>query len=162
MESKTQCPLCMDLHSNCFVEQTEIDGKAFESYICFECGMTSNSYLAFDSDKLEEYTKSHSALMNDLRIMDEERGIVWFPSVINMGEKGIIYPDGKLNDWYWHYAKVVDVPEDEREKYGGMDKRLDIENPQKFGQFEFMDACRAMGIVVQDGDDVGSVGDFSG
>ena len=28
--------------------------------------------------------------------MDEERGIVWFPSVINMGEKGIIYPDGNL------------------------------------------------------------------
>ena len=51
-------------------------------------------------DKLEEYTKNNSELMNDLKIMDEERGIVWFPSVINMGEKGIIYPDGKLTDWY--------------------------------------------------------------
>ena len=162
MEEKTNCPCDADLYDNCFVEKTEIEGKPFESYMCFDCGMTSNSYLAFDSEKLEEYTKTHSKLMNDLKIIDEKRGIVWFPSVINMGEKGIIYPDGKLNDWYWHYAKVVDVPEDEREKYGGMDKRLDIENPQKFGQFEFMDACRAMGIVVQDGDDVGSAGDFSG
>ena len=68
--------------------------------MCFDCGMTSNSYLAFDSDKLEEYTKNNSELMNDLKIMDEERGIVWFPSVINMGEKGIIYPDGKLTDWF--------------------------------------------------------------
>ena len=41
--------------------------------------------------------------MNDLKIMDEERGIVWFPSVINMGEKGIIYPDGFFQDWKWHY-----------------------------------------------------------
>ena len=86
--------------------------------------------------------------MNDLRIMDEERGLVWFPSVINMGEKGIIYPDGVLTDWNWHYAKVVDIPKEQREHYDGHSKKLDIENPQKFGQFEFMDACKAMGIVV--------------
>ena len=148
MESKTNCPCDADLYNNCFVEKTEVDGKPFESYMCFDCGMTTNSYLAFDSEKLEEYTKSHSALMNDLRIMDEERGLVWFPSVINMGEKGIIYPDGVLTDWNWHYAKVVDIPEEQREHYDGHSKKLDIENPQKFSQFEFMDACKAMGIVV--------------
>ena len=116
MEQKSKCPLCNDLYDNCFVEQTVIEDKPFESYMCFQCGMTSNSYLAFDSDKLEEYTKSHSELMNDLKIMDEERGIAWFPSVINMGEKGIIYPDGTLTDWHWHYAKVIDIPEKDREK----------------------------------------------
>ena len=89
MEEKTNCPCDADLYNNCFVEKTEIEGKPFESYICFDCGMTSNSYLAFDSDKLEEYTKNNSELMNDLKIMDEERGIVWFPSVINMGLKRV-------------------------------------------------------------------------
>ena len=87
MESKTNCPCDADLYNNCFVEKTEVDGKPFESYMCFDCGMTTNSYLAFDSEtlaralqrrsdseKLEDYTQSHSALMNDLRIMDEERG----------------------------------------------------------------------------------------
>ncbi len=152
MESRTKCPLCRDLHNNCIVEQTEVDGKPFESYICFGCGMTTNSYLSFDSDKLEEYTQSHSALMNDLKIMDEERGLVWFPSVLNMGEKGIIYPDGTINDWYWHYAKVVDIPEEERENYDGMKRKLDIENPEVFGSFEFMDACKSMGIILEDGD----------
>ena len=44
MEEKTNCPLCKDLHSNCFVEKTEVEGKPFESYICFSCGMTSNSF----------------------------------------------------------------------------------------------------------------------
>jgi len=150
METKTKCPC--DLNSkNCFVEQTEIDDKPFESYMCFDCGMTSNSYLSYDSEKLEEYTKNQSALMNDLKVMDEERGIVWFPSVINMGEKGIIYPDGTINDWYWHYAKVVDIPEEEREKYDGHEKRLDVENSEKFGQFEFMKACKSMGIIKEDG-----------
>ena len=151
MESKTNCPCEANLYDNCFVEQTEIEGKPFESYMCFDCGMTSNSYLAFDSEKLEDYTKSHSKLMNDLRIMDEERGIVWFPSVINMGEKGIIYPDGELTDWYWHYAKVVEIPEDERENYDGHEKRLDVENSEKFGQFEFKKACQAMGVLLDDG-----------
>tara|TARA_R110002033_G_scaffold170730_1_gene213960 strand:- start:1364 stop:1819 length:456 start_codon:yes stop_codon:yes gene_type:complete len=151
MEQKTKCPLCQDLHDNCFVEQTEIEGKPFESYICFSCGMTSNSYLAFDSEKLEEYTKSHSQLMNDLKIFDNERDIVWFPSVINMGEKGIIYPEGSVNNWNWYYANVVEIPEDDRKQYEGHERRLDVENAQKFGQFEFIDACQAMGVIKDNG-----------
>ncbi len=147
MEEKTKCPLCEDLHNNCFVERTEVEGKPFESYMCFGCGMTTNSYMAIDSDKLEELTKNNTQLMNDLKIMDEERGLIWFPSVVNMGEKGLIYPDGVKTDWHWHYAKVIDVPEEQRKHYEGHDKRLDIENPEVFGQFEFMDACQAMGII---------------
>ena len=87
----------------------------------------------------------------DLKIFDKKRGLVWFPSVINMGPKGIIYPEGTVNDWYWNFASVIDVPEEERDQYEGHDKRLDIENPQKFGQFEFMEACKAMGIVKDNG-----------
>jgi len=151
MESRTSCPICKDLHDNCVVEKTEIDGLPFESYICFECGMTSNSHFALDSEHLEKAAENNTDLMNDLKIIDEERGIVWFPSVINMGEKGIIYPDGEIYDWKWHYASVVEVAEDEKEKYDGMEKRLDIENPQIFGQFEFKKACQAMGVVLDDG-----------
>jgi hypothetical protein len=150
MENKTNCPLCEDLHKHCLVEQTEVEGEPFESYICFVCGLTSNSYFALDSEHLEKATENNTQLMNDLKVIDEERGIVWFPSVINMGEKGIIYPDGLAHDWYWHYAEVVDVPEEERDQYDGHDKRLDLENPQIFGQFEFMDACKAMGIIIDE------------
>ena len=151
MEQKTSCPICKDLHNNCVVEKTEIDGLPFESYICFECGLTTNSHFALDSEHLEKATENNTQLMNDLKIIDEERSLVWYPSVINMGEKGIIYPDGSITDWHWYYAAVVDVSEDEREKYDGMEKRLDIENPQKFGQFEFMSACVAMGVIKENG-----------
>ena len=157
MERKTTCPICKDLHDHCVVEETEVGGKLFKSYICFECGMTTNTHFALDSEHLEQATENNSQLMNDLKIIDEDRGLVWYPSVVNMGERGIIYPDGAITDWFWYYAKVVDVPEEEREKYDGMEKRLDIENPQKFGQFEFMDACRAMGIVVEAGDEIEGV-----
>jgi hypothetical protein len=149
MESKTNCPLCKELHNNCFLEQTELDGEPFESYMCFGCGMTTNSYFSLESEKLEEMVENNTQLMNDLKIIDDERGLIWFPSVVNMGERGLIYPDGKVNDWYWYYAKIIDVPEEERDQYEGHDKRLDLDNPQKFGQFEFMDACKAMGIMVE-------------
>tara|TARA_B100002019_G_C21221774_1_gene575117 strand:- start:494 stop:955 length:462 start_codon:yes stop_codon:yes gene_type:complete len=147
MEEKTTCPLCKDLSNKCFVERTEIEGEPFESYLCFQCGMTSNSYMAIDSEKLEDMVKGNTQLMNEAKIIDEERDIIWFPSVINMGEKGMIYPDGTTSNWHWYYARVVDVTEEEREKYDGMEKRLDIETPQKFGQFEFTEACMAMGII---------------
>jgi hypothetical protein len=147
MEQKTVCPVCEDLSNNCFVEKTKVQNIPFESYLCFDCGMTTNSYYALDSEKLEEMVENNTQLMNDLKFMDNERGLVWFPSVINMGEKGIIYPDGLPTDWNWHYASVIEVPEEERDQYEGHDKRLDLENPQKFGQFEFMEACKAMGIV---------------
>jgi len=151
MEEKTTCPVCQELSTNCLVEKTEVKGEPFESYLCFVCGMTTNSHFAIDSEHLEKMVENNTELMNDLRIMDEERGLVWFPSVINMGQKGIIYPEGLATDWNWCYAPVIDVPEEEREQYDGHDKRLDIENPLKFGQFEFMEACKAMGIV-KDGD----------
>ena len=67
MEEKTKCPLCEDLNKNCFVERTEVEGLPFESYMCFGCGMTTNSYMAIDSDKLEELTKNNTQLMNDLK-----------------------------------------------------------------------------------------------
>ena len=148
MESRTNCPLCKELHNNCFLEQTELDGEPFESYMCFGCGMTTNSYFSLESEKLEVMVENNTQLMNDLKIIDDERGLIWFPAVVNMGERGLIYPDGVVTDWYWNYAKIIDVPEDERDQYEGHDKRLDLENPQKFGQFEFMDACKAMGITV--------------
>jgi|TARA_B100001123_G_C15328380_1_gene1030358 hypothetical protein len=147
MEVKVTCPVCEDLGNKCFVEQTEVKGKPFESYLCFDCGMTTNSHFAVDSEHLEKMVENNTALMNDLKVIDEERGLVWFPSVINMGERGIIYPEGVPTDWYWCYAPVVDVPEEDRDKYDGHDKRLDIENPRKFGQFEFIKACLEMGVI---------------
>ena len=146
MEEKTKCPCGLD-SNNCFVEKTEIEEKPFESYICFQCGMTSNTYLAFDSEKLEEYTKNHSKLMNNLKIFDNERGIVWFPSVINMGKLGMIYPEGTKNEYVWKYAKVIEIPEEEREKYDNHTERLDVDGAETFEQHNFMGACKAMGIT---------------
>ena len=83
-ETKVKCPCDLDTHNNCFLEQTEVKGEPFDSYLCFHCGMTTNSYMALDSEKLETMVSGNTQFMNDLKIIDEERGLVWFPSLINM------------------------------------------------------------------------------
>ena len=146
MERVITCPHCLDT-DNCFEEIQE----NFSSYLCFSCGFMSDSRYEVGNIELIENLKKSPKLVRESQFEDKQRKIIWFPSVINMGEKGIIYPDGQLTDWYWHYAKVVDIPEEDREKYDGHERRLDVENSEKFGQYEFMEACKSMGIIKEDG-----------
>ena len=95
-----------------------------------------------------ENLKTSPQLVRDSQFEDKDRNIVWFPAVINMGTKGIIFPEGKSKTNYvWKYAKVVEIPEEERANYNNYDKRLDVENAQVYGKFEFFKACQHMGII---------------
>ncbi len=144
MESKIKCPVCKS-KAQCFDEYVEEDN--FHSYLCFKCGYTSNSKFKYGSDELLSSLEASPKLIIELQIADWERDIVWIPSVLNMGEKGIIFPEGTYEDWSWKYAKVVDIPEEDREKYNGEEKRLDVESANIYGQREFLKACKDMGIV---------------
>ena len=146
MERVIVCPVCGDVHS-CFEDVQE----TFKSYMCFNCGFMSHS--GYTNDKISEIDHT-SQLIRELAFLDDERDIYWYPSVVNMGKLGIIYPDGLPHDWNWKFAKVVQVSEEDKEKYPiiGRDgeyytERLDVDNAMEFGQFEFLDACKAMGIV---------------
>ncbi len=144
MESKIKCPVCKS-KAQCFDEYVEEDN--FHSYLCFKCGYTSNSKFTYGSDELLSSLEASPQLIIELQVADWERDIVWIPSVLNMGEKGIIFPEGTYEDWSWKYAKVVDIPEEDREKYNGEEKRLDVESANIYGQHEFLKACKDMGIV---------------
>ena len=142
MEKVITCPLCFD-SDNCFEEMQE----EHSSYLCFHCGFMSDSQYEIGSLQLIENLKKSPKLVQDLKFEDKERDIVWFPSVINMGKLGIIFPEGEVDDYVWKYAKVVDIPEEERVVYDNYDQRLDVENAETFGQYEFIRACKAMGIT---------------
>ena len=108
----------------------------------------SDSRYEIDSVNLIENLKKSPKLVQDLQFKDLKRNIVWFPAVINMGEKGLIFPEGTNEENYvWKYAQVVDIPESEREKYDNYDRRLDIENAESFGKNGFLEACKTMGIT---------------
>ncbi len=153
-EIQIKCPHCYS-QEKCFEETVERkDDDDFKSYLCFNCGYTSNSLYSEESKVKNQHLESTAQIIRDLEFFDEERKIYWYPSVINMGPKGIIYPEGDVENWYWRYAEVIFIPEEERKNYPvpGKDgefyeSRLDTEGAKRFGQFEFLDACRAMGIV---------------
>ena len=142
MERVIDCPCCFDV-DRCF----EDIQKDFSSYRCFNCGFMSDSRYEIDSIGLIENLKKSPKLVQDLQFKDLKRNIVWFPAVINMGEKGLIFPEGQPDNYVWKYAQVVDVPEEEREKYNNYDRRLDVENAESYGQNGFLEACKAMGIT---------------
>ena len=142
MEKVIDCPVCFDT-DNCFEDVQE----GFSSYLCFRCGFMSDSRYSTDSLELDDNLKKSPKLVKESQFQDKNRGIVWFPSVINMGSLGIIYPEGEANYFVWKYAKVVDIPESDKDKYDGHEKRLDVENAETFEQHNFMGACKAMGIT---------------
>ena len=142
MERVIDCPVCFNT-DNCFEEIQE----KFSSYLCFSCGFMSDSRYEAGNLQLIENLKKSPQLVQDSKFEDTHRNIVWFPSVINMGKLGMIFPEGKPNEYVWKYARVVDIPEEERPMYDNHTQRLDVDNAETFGQYEFMKACEQMGIT---------------
>ena len=146
MERIINCPVCYDQDS-CFEDIQE----EFKSYMCFNCGFMSSTYYTEDNT---DRIRGSARLVKELEFYDETRKIYWYPSVVNMGKLGIIYPDGTKENWGWRFASVVKIDESEKENYPILGKegeyyseRLDVDHAVEFGQYEFLNACQTMGIV---------------
>ena len=138
MENKITCPVCY-AEKMC-IEESQGD---FSSYMCFRCGYMSDSRFIEDSEHLENTPQ----VVLDLKQYDIERLIYWYPSVVNVPEKGVVYPKEypeSLQDTYcWVAAKYV---ESEREGY---DFELDMENSKEVESFLFYEALKYIGVVVE-------------
>jgi len=142
MERVIDCPVCFNT-DNCFEEVQE----TFSSYLCFSCGFMSDSRYEINGIEVMESLKSSPKLVKESQFKDKDRNIVWFPSVINMGKLGMIFPEGTSDSYVWKYAKVVKIPEGLQKNYDNYSQRLDVENAETFEQHDFMGACKAMGIT---------------
>ena len=147
-EIKIDCPVCFDTNQ-CFEDTVENKDGEFKSYMCFNCGYTSNSAYKWNTTELKKAQLGASQLMNDVSHYDEDREIMWFPSILNMGKLGVIYPEGTKNNWTYKMAQVRQLSESEQkeERYQGHKEILDVENAKEYGQYDFLDACREMGII---------------
>jgi len=148
-EIKITCPCCLN-DKQCFEEKVDIEN--FSSFICFNCGFMSNTLYTNDSDALNRLKESTSELMNEISFYDYDRKIHWFPTILNMGKFGMIYPEGTKDNWSWKFAQVRELTEEEQKNpmYEGHEHTLDIENAKEYGQYEFLQACQEMGIVKKD------------
>lgn len=77
--SKVICPHCGS--HNCFHEELE-DGMT--SYLCMGCGYTSNDLFKTGTDDLLGFEQPMPELYKDIKFVDSERGITWYPTVLNI------------------------------------------------------------------------------
>jgi Zn ribbon nucleic-acid-binding protein len=152
MEIIVKCPVC-DSDDHCFEDTMEEND--FKSYMCFRCGYTSNSHYTKESKERAKHIKNTPELIRSLEVFDTERELFWYPSVLNMGPKGIIFPEGKEDNWVWRYAKVVEIDKESQKEYPvpGKDgefyeSRLDTEGAEIYNKFDFLGAVKSMGITV--------------
>ena len=142
MEKVITCPVWIDT-DHCFEDVQE----QHSSYLCFNCGYMSDSRYTVGSLELADSLKKSPQLIINNQFQDSDRGIVWFPAVINMGPRGIIFPEGNEGDYVWKYASVIEIPKEEQANYNNYSQRLDVDNAQVFNKHDFIGACKAMGIT---------------
>lgn len=146
-DNMVKCGVCGG--DACYHTQGE---NNFESYMCFTCGYSTSSHLKVGSQLVEQTRQSSAELIKDLE--KEIDGFHWFPTVMNIPEQGIVFPDGvNKEEWKWAAMMSVPVKEEEKEKYPVPGKkgefythRLDNTTMVHYGQFEFMDALEKIGM----------------
>ena len=145
-EVKITCPNCFNMEM-CFEDKLEIED--FSSYMCFNCGFNSNSLYVNDSAELKKAEDLSTELVRSLSFYDYDRKIHWFPTILNMGKLGIIYPEGNKDNWLWKFAKVRKLSTEEQKdpQYQGHEHTLDMDNADEYSQHDFLQACKDMGII---------------
>ena len=127
---KDELGSCMKCGSDaCYT--TELNATA-KNYFCFGCGFTTNDLMVQGEFDFTQYEETIPELYKDLKVGDE-LGRVWYPSSINLPDKGTVF-------------RVKAVSEEEKEKFKipNTDKyykhKTDMTTMKKFPQGEFMDA----------------------
>lgn len=113
----------------------------FIQWMCFNCGYGSTSHMVKDSDFVTNAKESLPELIKDLEVIDED-GFVWYPSTINVPEKGILFPNGGSKDaWGWTVAPLVPIKEEEKARFPkNQTHRIDMNLMEHFSREKFAEA----------------------
>ena len=143
-----ECPCC---RSDACSKTTSKDGS--DVYLCWTCGMTTNSLMEDGSDFEKENYSQTAEIIKDLKQVHDN--LAWYPKVINLQEKGMVFPEWnkRVKDWYWAAVKAIPVTEEEKEKSPDPNNegefykfRMDIKNIKRYDKLCFMDAAEEIGM----------------
>ena len=133
-----------DIISNCLLCDNHslhlIGEDKYQMQQCVYCGYVSFEIFKVDG-KLED-NEEYAKLTDDMKKwVKETENRFWTPSVFTL-PSGMIYPVDDDGIMKWAYSKMVDIPEEEREKYpdGAGDfykKKYDVKNPNIYDEFIF-------------------------
>ncbi|MBC8421985.1 MAG: hypothetical protein H8E03_01035 [Pelagibacteraceae bacterium] len=102
----------------------------------------SDSRLKPSTEYLEAYLDTTPYLVETLQVYDIDREIYWYPSVMNLGSKGIVFPIDDDSEYKWKACKFIDSNKD------GYEKELDVENGKEFDKYDFVETLKFLNITV--------------
>ena len=143
----------------CYESEVQTEDGIIKTWLCMTSGYTSNTTMTLDSETLKQTLELTADLIKDLRQDHVPPGggekLAWFPTVITMPEKGMIFPEPikGTDNWGWTVVKAIDIPKEEQDKYPDprnpgtfYKKRMDMKGKKRFMKLEFMDAAEELGM----------------
>ena len=103
---------------------------------CLNCGyVTSDKFIG-----IKEQNASYNELPEEMKVWSKEvNGRIWIPSLITL-PFGSLYPIDVKGEMKWAFAEMIDIPEEDREKYpngqgGFYEKMYDTDNQKVYTLF---------------------------
>jgi hypothetical protein len=143
----------------CYESEFQTQDGVVKTWLCMTSGYTSNTTMTLNSEALKQTLELTADLIKDLRQDHEPPGggeiLAWFPTVITMPNKGMIFPEPikEINDWRWTCVKAIPIPKKEQSKYPDpknpgefYEYKMDMKNPKRYDKLCFMDAAEELGM----------------
>jgi hypothetical protein len=148
MDNLTICERCGS--DACYVQEVNSEVKLYQ---CYGCGFIANSVMTRDSDFLEQQLEVLPELYKEL-MGEDENGLIWLPSVVNIPDKGMVFADGASGQsWAWAAVKAIPMPEDEKAKFKSKGKeydwKMDMSTLQHFEERDYMEALSYIGVFAE-------------
>jgi hypothetical protein len=107
----------------------------------------SDSTKKTGTDILTQFEETLPELYKALKYADKESECVFYPSVINILSKGMVFADGSSAlDWRWAAVAATEIPEGEKSKFlPNQTYKMDMTTIQHFDEKDFMDALEHIG-----------------
>ena len=148
MDNLTICNRCGS--DACYVQEVNEQVKL---YFCYGCGFQANNVMTRDSEFLAQQMEVLPELYKEL-MGEDENGLIWIPSAINIPDKGMVFADGTNgSNWAWGAVKATLMPEDEKAKFKAKGKeydyKMDMTTLRHFPEREFIEALTYIGVLPE-------------
>lgn len=135
----------------CYETQVNLD---ITNYACMGCGFYTNTLMKEGEEFYNTTIETLPELFKEIIYTDDE-GFKWSPTVVNVEDKGLVFPNGTSKDnWQWCGVLSIPVSEEEKTKYPIKGKpgqyykyRMDMTTLKPFGKEGYMDALKYIGVI---------------
>jgi hypothetical protein len=130
------CPRCT---SNACYHRAENEHHVFS---CYGCGFMSDSTKERNTESVSEFEETLPELYKDLMYFDSESKLQFYPSVINIHDKGMVFADGSgVSTWKWAAVLAIPIEKKEQNKFPKeQTHKMDMKTIQHFDERDYMEA----------------------